>query len=66
MDSRMTEEAIRLLAEHHKGFKIVCMKCGCDVVEFDNSMGWSAMSGGWGSFDLKCTNCDNSVELIDA
>lgn len=60
----MTDEAKRLLLKAHGGFRIVCERCGCDVVEFDNSMGWSAESGGWGSFDLVCCGCGHSVELM--
>lgn len=60
----LTDEAKRLLALAHEGFKITCLKCGCEDIKFNNTMGFSGQSGSWGSFDMNCTNCRNSVQLI--
>jgi hypothetical protein len=48
----------------HPGFNITCRFCGSSLVYVDNSLGFSATSGGWGSVDLVCDNCDHQVELV--
>jgi hypothetical protein len=49
----------------HPGFTIMCNICGSSVY-VDNSLGFSATSGSWGSVDLVCNNdaCDNVTEIV--
>lgn len=48
----------------HEGFTVTCDKCGSKVVTVENSLGFSAESGSWGSVDLVCQACDNRTELV--
>ena len=48
----------------HPGFTITCDKCGSSVCYVENSLGWSETSGGWGSVDIVCGNCDAHVEIV--
>ena len=47
------------------GFTVICKKCGSTKVELDDTMGFSAQSGGWGSITFACTNCDNKTTIRD-
>lgn len=49
----------------HPGFTITCDKCGSTMVITENTMGFSAESGGWGSLDLVCLECDARTELVE-
>lgn len=48
----------------HPGFTTLCQRCGSRAVYFENSLGYSAESGGWGSADLICASCGYSTALI--
>jgi hypothetical protein len=50
----------------HLGFTVTCCECGSTRVYFDNSLGYSATSGGWGSCDLICDECGNQTELASS
>lgn len=47
----------------HPGFVITCQKCGSTDVYVENSLGFSSESGQWGSVDLVCANCNESVAI---
>lgn len=42
----------------HPGFTVICKKCGSANVIVDISLGFSSISGQWGSVDLLCLNCE--------
>lgn len=44
-------------------FKIVCKKCKSKNIDLENSLGYSKMSGAWGSLDLVCVDCGNRQEI---
>jgi len=48
------------------GFKIMCDKCKDYNVYVDNSMGFSDLSGSWGSVDLICNDCDNRATIVES
>lgn len=50
----------------HPGFTITCDKCGSSNVIVDSSVGFSEISGSWGSVDLECQECDNYAEIWSA
>lgn len=52
--------------ETHEGFEIKCVKCESTMVYFENDMGYSPESGGWGSADLVCHHCGNRTSLVEA
>lgn len=56
------------VAKQWPGFKVTCLKCGSSMVEMENSMGSSEMSGSWGSIDFVCGNdeCDNRTSIAEA
>jgi ribosomal protein S27E len=47
----------------HPGFRIICEKCGSEIVIVDSDVGFSAVSGGWGGVHLKCQDCDNETAI---
>lgn len=49
----------------HEEFLIICGKCGCKNVCIESNIGWSELSGSWGSVDLKCVNCKNYTEIYE-
>lgn len=49
----------------HPGFTVTCNECGSDEVYVDNTVGFSSISGMWGSVDLICANCGNSVAVFE-
>lgn len=51
--------------EFYPGFTVVCDKCGSQNVRLENSMGFSAESGAWGSLDLICDDCENTVSIVE-
>lgn len=57
----MTEDEAK---NTHPGFTIVCDKCGSKIVIVDNSLGFSAQSGSWGSVDLECLTCGANTEIV--
>ncbi len=59
-----TEEELK---ETHPNFTITCDKCGSKRVYVENSIGFSEISGAWGSVDLVCAEpgCDNQTELFE-
>jgi hypothetical protein len=54
------------VAKQWPGFSVQCDKCGSKLVELDNSMGWSEMSGGWGSIDFVCAECGNRTSIMES
>jgi ribosomal protein S27E len=48
------------------GFTVTCNNCGSTLIELDDSLGFSAQSGGWGSIDIECLNCGNSTTLRES
>lgn len=52
--------------ETHPGFLIACRKCGSNRVVFENTLGFSEMSGGWGEATLTCLDCGESTTLIES
>jgi len=55
-----------LVKQTHPGFTITCDKCGSQRVEVENSLGFSPQSGGWGSVDLHCLDCDARTEIVES
>lgn len=47
-------------------FTVSCDKCGSKSVVLENTMGYSAASGGWGSIDFLCKECGNRTEIVDS
>ena len=62
--SAENEITVEECEETHPGFEVKCKSCGSTRVIFENTMGWSALSGGWGSADLECLDCGHSTELV--
>lgn len=52
-----------MLRKTHPGFTVKCDKCGSEDVAVEISLGFSEVSGAWGSIDLSCDSCDNETEL---
>lgn len=46
-------------------FEIVCKKCGSKNIDLENSLGFSELSGCWGSIDLMCMDCENRQEIYN-
>jgi hypothetical protein len=47
------------------GFKVQCQQCGSTRVRLDNSIGYSDVSGPFGSMDLVCLDCHQQTMLMD-
>lgn len=58
-----TQEAVD---QTHPGFTVTCQGCRSTLVYVESSVGGSAESGGWGSVDLVCDNCDQRTEVYEA
>jgi ssDNA-binding Zn-finger/Zn-ribbon topoisomerase 1 len=58
-----TTEA-EMLKQQYPGFTITCDNCQSTRVRLDDNRGYSPDSGAWGSVDLVCLDCPNSVELV--
>jgi hypothetical protein len=50
----------------HPDFTIICDKCGSKDCYIDNSLGFSETSGGWGSVDIVCNDCEHSIEIVES
>lgn len=50
----------------YPGFKIICEKCNGEEIVIENSMGFSDVSGAWGSIDLVCNKCGNRTEIVES
>lgn len=48
------------------GFEVKCKACGSTLVQLENTMGYSDMSGGWGSIDFVCLSCAARAEIVDS
>lgn len=59
-------DATHRQAEFWPGFTVKCDRCGSLKVELDNSLGWSETSGGWGSVDMVCKECEARTSLVEA
>ncbi len=62
----MNEETIIDIRWKRLGFSIKCNKCNNNQITIDNSLGYSALSGGWGSIDLICSKCNNVGKVYDS
>lgn len=47
------------------GFTIKCDFCGSKHVYLENTLGYSAESGGWGSLTLVCSKCEKRTDIYD-
>lgn len=47
-------------------FTVTCDKCGSQNVAWENTLGYSAMSGGWGEAGFRCDDCGNRTDMIEA
>lgn len=47
-------------------FTVCCNRCSGFNITLDNSMGFSAESGGWGSIDMICEDCKTSTEIVSS
>ena len=54
------------IKQTHPDFTIICDKCGSKNVIVENSLGYSALSGCWGSVDLSCQDCPNVTEIVSS
>lgn len=52
--------------DQYFGFEIKCKKCGSNKVYLENNMGFSDLSGTWGSIDMICSECGNKTEIVEA
>ena len=47
-------------------FAVTCIDCGEDnLLEINDTRGWSEISGNWGDVVLWCRTCHNSVVIIE-
>lgn len=61
----MNEEAQKLLDKQWPRFEVKCKKCGSTLIELENTMGTSELSGSWGGLAFRCTQCDNNVVIYE-
>jgi len=47
----------------HPGFQIICEACDSGLVIVSNELGWSESSGVFGSIDLVCLTCGQSIDI---
>ena len=47
------------------GFEIICKRCNSKNVYIENDMGFSEISGGWGSIDVVCNDCKNRTVICE-
>ena len=59
----MDDETIK---KQWPGFTVSCDACGSKRIELDNSMGFSELSGTWGSIDFVCLDCNQRISLVEA
>lgn len=52
--------------QYWPGFTVRCDNCGGFNVHLDNSMGYSDLSGSWGSIDFVCEDCKISTEIVSS
>lgn len=66
LENEWRQELEKTVCEQWPGFEVKCLKCGGKLVILDNSMGYSSISGAWGSVDFECRtpHCGNSVEIV--
>lgn len=62
----MSDTIADLHAKQHPGFTITCDQCGSAAITIENSLGFSAESGGWGSIDLVCDTCDSRATIVES
>jgi DNA-directed RNA polymerase subunit RPC12/RpoP len=44
---------------------VKCKECGSKNVYLENNLGFSDISGGWGSIDMICSDCGNKTEIVE-
>ncbi len=59
----MSEETVIDKMWERMGFTVTCKDCGSNQIVINNSLGYSALSGQWGSIDLICNKCKNEGEI---
>ncbi len=47
------------------GFTVICNKCSSNNVYFENTLGFSELSGGWGELSFICSDCESSVDIYE-
>lgn len=47
-------------------FTVTCKACGSTLVELENTMGFSELSGAWGGIWLNCLACGNRTEIVES
>ncbi len=52
-----------LVSKQWPGFKVICLRCNSERVTYTQGIGWSEVSGSWGSDDLSCLDCDNIIAI---
>jgi hypothetical protein len=50
----------------HPGFTVICRTCDSTLVSVNNTLGFSATSGGWGEVELVCSNCGAYTEIVSS
>lgn len=66
MTDQPTDEQREAQAKFWPGFTVRCNECGGFNITLDDSMGFSAESGGWGSIDMVCEDCNLSAEVVSS
>lgn len=66
MTDTPTDDQKKEQAKFWPGFTIRCDNCGGFNIHLDNSMGYSDMSGSWGSIDLVCEDCATETEIVSS
>lgn len=55
-----------VLQEAFGGFRVQCRECGSERVDWINTLGFSAVSGGWGEAGFRCLDCGCETHMIEA
>ena len=57
-----------LIQKQWPGFEVTCQALDCNSkrILLENSMGYSAESGSWGSVDLVCMDCGYNTTIMES
>lgn len=66
MDIEENDDDDELISSQWPTFDVRCKACGSTRITLDNTLGWSETSGGWGDVSLTCTECQNTVVIIES
>lgn len=47
-------------------FTVQCDVCGSHKISLENTMGYSAESGGWGEISFQCNDCGNVTHIVES